>query len=362
MGAGLLSGEVYNRRTDELYAADAGVEDAIWKIQHGETPLCAANRNWTYPSPSEPPMIVNGKSVQVTIEYQDDGTFKITSTAVSIDDSNTAAIVSSSGVEAYVSPSFMNFSSLLENAIVSNSTITIQPGNVVNGDVWLPDTDDLTNRGAINGTVKDSSSVTIVWPTYEQLSPYYLDDVGGAPDPGSYYDIAGQTNTEGPWYRNGGLVIDNTGDSATLVLGGTIYVTDDLLFQQAGSHEYTIDLNEHTIFVEGSIDFPSAHVSICGSGCIIATGNINFQPSISSEGDEFVLVMSISGEVEFHPSGDFTGCVAGNVDVQLQPGNTINWISPEGKGLDFPMGESHDPNELPPIADTRIESWEIKQQ
>ena len=40
MGTGLITGKVYETRTDELYAADAGVEDAIWKIQHpGEAGL-----------------------------------------------------------------------------------------------------------------------------------------------------------------------------------------------------------------------------------------------------------------------------------------------------------------------------------
>jgi len=33
MGSGILAGEVHERRTAELYAADAGVEDAIWRIQ-----------------------------------------------------------------------------------------------------------------------------------------------------------------------------------------------------------------------------------------------------------------------------------------------------------------------------------------
>jgi len=303
--------------------------------------------------------------VEVTITYQEDGTFKITSTAVTVDATNTAAIVSSTGVEAYISSSFMNFSSLLENAIVSNSTITIRPNNVVNGDVWLPIADEeyLDNQGTINGTVKDSSSVTIIWPTYEQLSTYYWEDVEGYLYPYSSIDIK-DSKTIGPCYTEGSLAVDNTGDPDTLVLDDTVYVHDgSLYFEQPGNDNYyTIDLNGNTIFVEGDVTFASDHIGISGSGCIIATGNINFQPSISSGGDEFVLVLSISGEVEFHPSGDFTGCVAGNVDVQLQPGNTINWISPAGKGLDFPMGESDDPNELPPIADTRIESWEITQQ
>ena len=37
MGSGILAGEVHERRTAELYAADAGVEDALWKIQNPGT-------------------------------------------------------------------------------------------------------------------------------------------------------------------------------------------------------------------------------------------------------------------------------------------------------------------------------------
>ena len=110
--------------------------------------------------------------------------------------------------------------------------------------------------------------------------------------------------------------------------------------------------------MEGAISFPSQHVTIAGSGCIIAVGDIDFQPSIASGEDEFVLVLSLEGEVAFQPSGNFTGCVAGNVHVQLQPGNEIYWTDPEGKGLNVPWGVG-DIDELPPVTGTRIESWEI---
>jgi hypothetical protein len=351
MSTGLVSGQVYEKKTDELYAADAGVEDAIWQIQN-DVPD-------SYPYEYPEPLVVNDKSVNVTIFRQDlDPTcgeelrYQITSTATSEVGSNTK-------VDAHLSVSYLDLSAFLDNAIVSNSTITIQPGNVVNGDVWLPDRDDLTNKGSIDGTVKDSNNMTVTWPTYEQFSSWYLALAGGegATDPGPWIDVK-YDQTIGPCYREGSLEVDNTGDEATLVLEGTAYIAGDLEFQQAGSKNYTINLNGHTIFVEGGITFASDHVGISGSGCIIAAGDIDFQPSIDSEGDEFVLVMSILGEVEFHPSGTFTGCIVGNVNVQLQPGNTIDWISPEGKGLDFPLGVG-DADELPPVTGTRIESWEI---
>ena len=362
MGAGLLAQDTYNRRTAELYAADAGVEAALWKIQNGDVTLCPAQ-------PIEPPFSinVNGRSVTVYIELLDAGVYKVTSVAAADGGGGTAAIGSSTTVESYLSASYMDFSSLLDNAIVSYDIIDIQPGNMVDGDVWLPDEEDLIISptssevdDVIYGEVKDAEDVELAWPTVDQLSPYYLENVEGTYDPGLSIDVK-YTDSIGPCYRDGDLVIDNTGAPDTLVLDGTVYVAGDLEFQQSGaSHNYTVDLNGHTIFAEGAISFPSNVVGLSGPGCIIAVGDIDFQPSIA--GDDFVLVMSIEGTVWFKPSGDFTGCIAGYVDVQLQPGNTIDWVSPEGKGLDFPMGAGDDPNELPPVSALRIDSWEISQQ
>jgi hypothetical protein len=358
MGSGIIASQVHERRTAELYAADAGVEDAIWKIQHGETPVCPGDPYWSYNITD-----VNGKELQISIEYlPNEGTYKITSIAITDGlGGGVAAIDSNTAVEANVSVLYLDFSSLLDNAIVSYDTINIQPNNLVDGDVWLPDEDNLEihDPSAITGEVKDEDKVELTWPTVEQLSAYYYNDVEGTYDPGLFIDVK-YTDTIGPCYRDGDLIVDNTNDPDTLVLEGTVYVAGDLEFWQSGtSHSYIVDLNGHTIFADGSIDFPSNVVGISGPGCIIAVGDILFQPSIV--GDDFVLVMSIEGIVNFQPSGDFTGCIAGNVDVNLQPGNTISWISPEGKGLDFPMGAGAG-DKLPPIDIMNIESWEIIQQ
>jgi len=357
MGTGLITGEVYERKMAELYAADAGVEDAIWKIQN--------NVSSFYPYEYPEPLSVNDRSVNVTIYRYDwdptcgeNITYQILSTATSTDGGNTT-------IEAYLSVSYLDLSALLDNAIVSYDTITIQPGTEVNGDVWLPIADeehlDIGPGATINGTVKDEDDMSMVWPTAEQLSTYYMEDVEGAPDPGPSIDIKDlNPKTIGPWYREGSLAVDNTGDPATIVLEDTIYVTGDLDFGQPSEiHNYTINLNGNTIFAEGEINFASNHITISGSGCIIAVGYINFQPSIVSAEDDFVLVMSITDRVDFKPSGEFTGCIAGDTHVQLQPGCTINWISPEGKGLDFPMGVGDD-DELPPVTGLSIVSWQIK--
>jgi len=209
-------------------------------------------------------------------------------------------------------------------------------------------------------TVKDEDDMTLTWPTAEQFSSYYMEDVEDAYDPGSFIDIKDlYPKTIGPWYREGSLEVDNTGDPDTIVLEGTIYVVGNLEFRQPGaSHNYTINLNGHTIFVGGDLYLASTSIGISGSGCIIAVGDINYQPNIVGGDDDFVLVMSITGDTFFHPSGDFTGCIVGDTHVQLQPGCSISWISPEGKGLDVPLGVGDD-DRLPPVTGSGIVSWEI---
>jgi len=365
MGAGLLAGEIYERRTAELYAADAGVEDAIWKIQNNDGYLPC--------NPGSDPRIytitdVNGKSIEVSIDYVDGGTYKITSVAITDDDGNTAAIDSATTIEAYLSASYLDLSALLDNAIVSQDTIDIQPGTEINGDIWLPiyDEEHLEEppHWSHNGTIKDEDDESIVWPTAEQLSGYYWDDVKhleeeAYPD-GYVMNIPGGTSEGdpyviGPLLAEGDLTIKGDG---WIRLEGTIYVKGNLNFNPTPT--ININLNKQTIFAEGEIHV-NPGVTLYGSGCIIAIGYIDFQPSIASAEDEFVLVMSITDVVWFHPNGDFTGCIAGDAHVELSPGGTINWISPEDKGLDFPMGVGDD-DELPPVTEVSIESWEIKQQ
>jgi len=353
MSTGLMAGQVYERKTAELYAADGGVEDAIWKIQHPvETglPYECGDPPWSYDYEISD---VNDKHVQVYIDYLGEGTHRITSTATTDGGGNTT-------VEAYLAVSYLDFSALLDNAIISYDTITIQPGTGVDGDVWLPDEDDLDNKGDIYGNVKDSEDVEIIWPTADQLSSYYWEQVKHLdPYPAGYViDIPPET-TEfapyviGPLFAAGDLTIKGTG---WITLGGTIYVKGDLVFK--ATPEINMDLNQQTIFTEGDIYMPP-DVNVSGSGCIIGVGDVDFQPSIDSSPDDFVLVMSVEGTVWFNPNGDFTGCIAGNAHVQLQPGNVLYWISPEGKGLDVPMGVGDD-DKLPPVTGSSIVSWQIK--
>jgi len=72
MGTGMTSGRVYEQKIDAIYAADAGVEDALWHIRYdhldevlGET-YDEYNYSTDYAYPYN--LLVNGKNVTVTIQ------------------------------------------------------------------------------------------------------------------------------------------------------------------------------------------------------------------------------------------------------------------------------------------------------
>jgi hypothetical protein len=223
------------------------------------------------------------------------------------------------------------YSSLLDNAITSPAATDIQPSTTVNGIISCPADgfEDEPDSGDWEWLEYDEE-----WPDTEEWHDFYLSDVAGAPDPGTPVDAKdyGEDIPLGPWLRNGYLNIRNTGnDTGTVPLGGTVYVAGDLDFAQTGTPKmYTINLNRQTIFVEGDIYFAPGNITLTGTGCIVAIGDINFQPNITSNPGDFIFVCSLEGTVNFNPNGDYTGSVAGQEIVGTQPGTSITWRPPPG--------------------------------
>ena len=362
MSTGLLAGQVYERHAHRLYAADAAVEDAIWKIKYDPPD--------SYPYPYPEPLIVDGKSVAVTIFSLDDPAtcenelrYRILSTVMADDGGGTAAIVNSTTIDAHLSVSYMDVSNLLDNAIVSDTHIGIKNGVSVTGNVTSGGTVDNKSEG-VNGTITEYAELD--WPSAGDLSAWYLEDVKNETAYDSdTIDLAGFDEDLEPVYRAGELTIKNSGgNNAALKLTGTLYITGDTLIGQT-EKDFILDLNGHTIFVESSSAdalIVGGKCTIVGSGCIIAVGDVYFAPkgNVGSETD-FVLVMSVEGTTTIQPSGTFYGCIAGNVCVDVKSGHnaTITHTPPEGKDLNFPMGVG-DGDKLPPVTGLRIESWEIE--
>jgi hypothetical protein len=311
MATGLEAGRFHEVRTEEYYAADAGVEEAIYWL-----PQLAENNGTAGPYVAwgrTSPLDINSKTVNVTIEPVN-VYFKITSTATSVDGRETTIIAYTGG--------------LLSNAITSNGDVDLKPGDpkvnvtgdiMLNGELTPPDYE--PNDGEV------FHKLTMGWPDADEINTTCWNETQGGASLGAHIDVTATTSI-GPAYRVGDLEIDNAGDSgATLTLNGSVYVSGNLNFKQPGAQKnYTINLNNQTIYADGKIDFPAERCSLVGPGCIIARGDVNFQPAIL--GEEFILVMSTEGFVWFKPQGAFYGSVAGNVRVDLQPGSTLTWTEP----------------------------------
>jgi hypothetical protein len=327
MGTGLVVGPAYEGRVAELYGADAGVEDAVWRIQQQgpeiEELYCGAgNHTWTYPEDDEPAMIINGKSVEVTIAYVDPFTYKVVSTATG-DDSGTK-------VTAYVTGASGNYSAVTDHILISQHEI------------------DWGNKVVLNYTGDHGPYpyYPYVWPTQGELSGWYWLDVRNetAYDRDTI-DLGGDSMKLGPLYRNGGLTIKNSDNDnvAVLTLDGTLYITGDtsIGYGTSQNFEMTLQLNGNTIFVGSSTSkyalYIGANCNIKGPGVLVAFGGIYFKPKAQVTTDP-VFILSLSGATLLQPSGSFYGAIGGGLEVDVQTGKNPTVIYPEaGFGdINFP--------------------------
>jgi len=352
MGTGLIAGEVYESRAAELYAADAGVEDAIWKIQH-DIGLCLGSPSTTYPMTD-----VNGKSVDVTITLTHEDEYGL----IYLVESTATGDGSETEIDAYITADIVtgNYSGILDNVITSICDYTLQGGQT---EVDPPEGDEHGPEGNYPGD----------WPTAKVFSDMYWEHVKDEIPYGSgSLDVKDYTATGiVPLYRDGPLDIENTGTAGlTVQLTGTVYITGDTLIGGT-DHAFTLDLNGQTIFVESATgaapeDEPcepgndyalkfGTKCTLTGSGCIIAVGNIEFKPNMDCSPSDYIVVLSIRGKTYMQPNGDFYGTLAGSAEVHIQNGTAHWWDSPFiDEGLEFPYVAVID--QIYSIA-----SWEVNQ-
>jgi hypothetical protein len=343
MSTGIIAGGAYEKKADELYAADAGAEDAVWKIQDGtevRPPSCITDpTSWNY-SISD----VNGKSVAVTITYVSNvtHTYHIVSTATG-DGSGTK-------IDAYVTGDTVagDFSGITNNVITSLGGIKYF--GKVNVD---------PSEGEDHGPQDYYGGA---WPTAEELEAWYLLDVQDATHYGSdtTIDLNGVNKSLGPLYVGGKLTIKNSSNTpATLTLTGAVYATGDTLIGTT-DHPFTLGLNGTTVFVASDSSKYALEIgdrcSMDGSGCLIAVGGAYFAPQgdIGSEAGP-VFTLSVQGSTVLQPSGSFYGSAAGNVTVDVKSGS--------GQSLDYPQagfGVINFPGCTAGRFIYSIASWEVK--
>jgi hypothetical protein len=212
--------------------------------------------------------------------------------------------------------------------------------------------DDLTNPGsshylsAFGIYSNDFNPDVNVYMVYAQVN-YTTMEPGIESSPFTFND----DSTIESSYIPGGLDILCTSSSMpipTLTLDGTIYTTGDINIGTT-NQDFIMNLNDNAIFTESTnvgtglgqcaINI-GGKCTLTGSGCIVALGDVYFQPKIQSTEGDFIFVCSLYGTVHFGPVGDFYGSIAGNINVELWSGNTLTWNQyPTDWEVPFPLDE-----------------------
>lgn len=335
-GAG-RSAQIREDRMLKVYAADAGIEEAYYKIIDGNI-----TTGFTIED-------VNGYVVDVKISKESSGVYKVTSAATGFEGSNAT-------IESLVSA--VSFKDFLDHVIASEGDIEIKPGSEVFGNVTL--SGKLKLLGDLNcegGSGEDCVTQAVPsWPDPGELGDWYwelLSDLGGGTC-GYYSDPVPVDGNEtvfwGPCYTDDSIEfkvgVGNWGNVTLNTPEGLLYVKGDFTLGK----NLNLFLNGNTIYATGDItigvktgqlDLNAA--SIYGPGCLIAEGDVHFFPKQGGDG-EFIFVMSVDGNIKARPNGHFTGSFAGKTEVDLLPGYTLTWVEYPGygednPGLDFPGGD-----------------------
>ena len=386
MGTGIIAGEVHEKRMDELYAADAGVEDALWRIQNGAVNLtvCYDELSYNITDADGGVAEVNDKHVEVTITlisvWEDiPCDYKIVSKATG-DGSGTE-------VEAYISGT-VTYCSIMDHLVTVQEDLTPQQVEDLErdlGKLGIPCPTECTecekcgkaydyNSDAYKSIPQECKGCIAVynfpgagWPTVSDLSARYWENVKNeTPYPSDTIDLASGDMEKGPLYRDSGLDIKNSSNTPfTLTLTGPIYIRGDtrICYNVPGNRDMTLDLNGHTIFVASNSTGAGNEAlqlgdrcTIKGPGVIIAVGDIYFKPNgQAGANEEPVFVLSVLGTTRVQPNIDFLGAIAGKLDVNIQSGNA---------DVSYPTG-GFGPVNFPSLFEAKrsysIYSWEIIQ-
>jgi len=361
MSTGLVAGQVYEKKASELYAADTGVEEALWHIGNpndvtdeffvagNETDLgmlydalYGLDRVWADG--------INGKTVEVWVltkaKGPAGGTYRITSIGTTPGDSSTT-------IEAWIDymPAFW------DNAITTPRNIYLNEGTLVDGNT----SGTLTGpggecsgeecKGEVTGEERDPWPDD-EWPFNVDFRDFYLNVEPAVPQKtgcDSSLDVA--TEDVGPWEFVGGKAVDISSSlkNHSALLAGTIYVSGNgssLTIAGTPTKPFVLDLNHQTIFVEGDGVGSGKEalqirkdVYITGSGVIIAVGDIIFKPNMTFAGpDDFVFLISLRGHIESQPGGTFYGSMAAFDGVTLfsGTGGEVYYTPPPVGILNFP--------------------------
>jgi hypothetical protein len=269
MATNLNANRIIEEKTEGIHAADAGIQDALWKLGNDVDPFPGGISSYDLAE------TLNGMTVtveKVAITQQGLGSL-YTLKATSRLDGEVKAVITAQAVAG--SATSADFSWMFEHAITSVTNVSLKSGDIIYGGVLTAGS--VSNQSAVrSGNIIEHQQPPPTLPTADYLKAFYWNEVKNGSVLPSNYVIPGGTPSNPHMipsgYANDYMSITGTGYAK---LSGTIYVKGNFSVDDKNS---IIDLNGKTIFAEGTGYF-KPQCTIIGPGCIITVGPLDFQPN-----------------------------------------------------------------------------------
>jgi cytoskeletal protein CcmA (bactofilin family) len=257
MSTGLVAGQVYEKKTDELYAADAGVENGIWHLQHGGSVDDILE------------LTINGKAVTVEIEElphecYEMATYEITSTATSQDSSGTTVLAQVTGITVYVDELFYDHHAgtvYIPNNVYVEGDVTLACEVYIVGDLKAGGNVILNQGSIIGGIVCVGGDLTLNNNATIEAAVY----VGGDLTLNNLAIIESDVNVMGTVYLGGSMNIigDIHANGSVTISSGQLPLVDGNICSNGN-----VSVNGKPAVVDGDV---YAGGTITGSGTITGT-------------------------------------------------------------------------------------------
>jgi len=264
---------VVQKSTLETYAADSGVQYALCEL--GNNP-----REFVEELPSE----VNGRTVNVTVEYMGGDIYKITSTATSVSGSITT-------IESYVH--------LRPYAIIANSTegiLTARHDTITNGDIYYTGVLEIIDNAVVYGEIIDGYPIDLGIDPEE----YKAEAQSGGTHEGDLI-INSSPYSLGPLHITGKLTIE---PGMNVTLGGTVYVDkninikDDVIITGTGNL-----LSENQTDEGKSIEIHKRVTISCDNLPLIMVVGSTKELKVGDGCDITGILYAPNGKIHFHARG-----------------------------------------------------------
>jgi hypothetical protein len=279
-------------KTKGIYAADAGIQDALWKLGNDVDPF--ENGDSYNLEENGNPVTINGMTVTVDKMALDEEDMYTLRATARLDGDVKAVIIAQAISGSDFSWLFKHALNSLNDVELPNNNVTVY-GGVMCGGEFSGDPDAVITGGITqNADVKMPSEATLtklyrgqVNTQAEAPDGWYEDDPEHNNAWKGNINVTGGTADApfeiGPRYCWGDVEITGSGYAE---LTGTLFIDGAFKMKDKG---LTLDLNGQTIYATyyndcsnnpAAVDF-WPDIKLVGPGCVIGVGYVNFQPGYS---------------------------------------------------------------------------------